>query len=76
MNSNPFQVDRLGDQVEEGRADPDAGADRDDDPDPADGAKRDHPAEEGREERRRRDKEGGYRHRARPSAACSRTDPE
>ena len=53
------QVDGLGDQVEEGRTDPDAGADRDDDADAADGAKRDHPAEEGGQERRRGDQEGG-----------------
>ena len=71
------QVDGLGDQVEEGRTDPDAGTDGDDDADPADGAKRDHPAEEGGEERGRGDQEGGYRHRP-PALGCLavRTDPE
>ena len=52
------QVHGLGDQVEEGRTDPDPGSDRDDDADPADRAKRDHPAEEGGQERSRGDQEG------------------
>ena len=74
---SPTRSDGLGDQVEEGGTDPDAGTDRDDDADAADGAKRDHPAEEGRQERRRRDQEGGYRHRARRLGCLAvRTDPE
>ena len=57
------QLRGLGDQVEERGPDPDPGTDRDDDPDPADGAQCHEAAQEGRQERRRRDEERSHCHR-------------
>ena len=63
------EVRRLRDEVEEGRPDPDTGADGDDHADLADGPQRDEAAQERRDEGRGRDHEGGQRHQSRPSWA-------